>query len=199
MKKLRKEVKIILAMVLTSTISTASLHTYNMRLEQKINHIQTQIEDLKLENTIVIDTGKTYIDVCSTSSAKSYMDGSKITSPTSEQYAFKQENMHIEDGFYKDDEGNYGVALGTYFGDIGTKYIFVLDTGIELHVVKMEHKADEDVIDGCVHKDDSSVIEIVIDVTYFKDILDVYGHPYSGNFNNNPEFNGSIESIIRIS
>lgn len=134
---------------------------------------------------------------CSTSSVKSYMDYRKITSKTSEQYQYIQEHMTIIDGYLVSDDNYIGVALGTYFGDIGSKYEFVLNTGITLRLVKIEHKADEHTGSlNCEHLIDHSVIEFVIDESYFE--LESNGYVKFGNFNNVDEFKGNIVGFRKV-
>lgn len=133
--------------------------------------------------------------VCSSSSAKTYMDYTK-TSPTSRQGKFMAENMTIKDGLLYDKDGYIGVALGSYFGDIGSRYIFVLDTGIELKLIKVEQKSDRHTINGCEHYKDGSVIEFVIDMVTENFPRFSNSHPSNGNFNNLPQFKGSIVKII---
>lgn len=133
---------------------------------------------------------------CSTSSVKTYMDYRKITLQSSLQYQYIQEHMTVIDGYLVSEDNYIGVALGSYFGEIGSKWIFLLDTGIELRLVKIEHKDDEHTIDGCEQKYDGSVIEFVIDSDYFE--LGSNNYVFNGNFNNNELFNGNIESYRKV-
>ena len=73
--------------------------------------------------------------------------------------------MHVDEetGLLMDDEGFIGVALGSYFGPIGTKYYVTLSEGQTIPIVKIEAKADQHVSNGCEHLEDHSVIEMVID------------------------------------
>ena len=77
---------------------------------------------------------------CSTSSVKTYMDYRAITLTSSAQYQYIQEHMTIRDGLLYDEDGYIGVALGSWWGDIGDKWIIELDTGITLKVVKIDEK-----------------------------------------------------------
>lgn len=79
---------------------------------------------------------------------KYYEDYRMITDVTSDQYKFQQRNDVQEDyrGFLMQDNEWYAVALGGYFGDIGTKYIFTMSTGKQIKVVKGDEKA---AIDTC--------------------------------------------------
>ena len=137
------------------------------------------------------------VPVCSTSSVKSYMEYRKITNKDSKQWKYinisgkiKNENGYLMEGEY------IGVALGSYFGEIGTKYIFTLDTGKRIKVVKVEEKSDNDTINGCYQKYDKSVIEFVIDTHEFDKSKN--GYVYNGNFNNLERFKGNITKIERV-
>lgn len=143
------------------------------------------------------------IDVLHESSAKTYMCYTMITDTTSRQHHYIYDSGEIiidEQGFLRDEEGRYGVALGSYFGEIGSRYVFTMDTGIELPVVKVEEKADKDTIDGFIHKEDGSVIEFVVDTgtDYMKAQVWENGYIYGGNFNNVVEFAGKIVKIERV-
>ena len=99
-----------------------------------------------------------------------------------------------------DEDGFLGVALGSAFGSLGTRYVFTLDSGIELYVIKIEEKADQDTINGCQHQIDESVIEFVLDkkiAPYWFGVAE-NGYINSGNFNNHPDFQGSIIRIQRV-
>ena len=137
------------------------------------------------------------VQVCSTSSVKSYMEYSKITNKSSKQWKYINASgkIKIENGYLM--EGEYiGVALGSYFGEIGTKYIFTLDTGKQIKVVKVEEKSDNDTINGCYQKYDKSVIEFVIDTHAFAKSKN--GYVNNGNFNNLEQFKGNITKIERV-
>ena len=130
------------------------------------------------------------------------MDYSKITNTSSPQYKFKP-NMYLgSNGLYyhKDYPEYFGVALGSYFGDIGTFYEFTLDTGKVLKVVKVEHKADVHTINGAQHYKDGSVIEFIINTKVATNHFGGCSNGYvsCGNFNNQSEFKGSIIKIKRI-
>lgn len=138
------------------------------------------------------------IDLCSTSNVKSYMNYKMITSKSSDQYRYIQANMKVnEKGMLEDEEGYIGVALGSYFGDIGTKYIVNLDTGIDLKVVKVEAKDDNHTNNGCYQKWDKSVIEFVIDTETAEEYygVETNGYIVHGNFNNIDEYRGNIERM----
>lgn len=132
---------------------------------------------------------------CSVSSSKSYMDRKSITDETSQQHAFIEENMEARNGHWVDKEGYIGVALGSWFGEIGTRWIFELDSGIKLYTVKIEHKADIHTTSGCEHINDGSVIEFVIDTETNTYWIGSNGYIANGNFNNLEHFKGKIISV----
>lgn len=136
------------------------------------------------------------ISVCNNSSTKTYMDYRKITSKTSKQYKYIQANMKVNDkGFLVDEEGYIGIALGSYFGDIGSKYIITLSGGQALKVVKIEAKADIHTNNGCEQKWDKSVIEFVIDTDVASKHFGISSNGYIMNGNFNKHFKGTIEKI----
>lgn len=135
--------------------------------------------------------------VCSDSSVKTYMDYRAITDKSSNQYRYIQAHMTVgADGFLYDEDGSIGVALGSHFGPIGSKWEIVLDTGITFKAVKIDEKADRHVYNGCQHKQDGSVIEFVIDSRKFEKASN--GYVWQGNFNNNPDFKGKISAMYKV-
>ncbi len=137
-------------------------------------------------------------------SAKTYMCYRKITDKTSRQYEYIYNSGEItvnDNGFLVTDDRYIGVAMGSYFGDIGSKYIMYLDNGKIIKVVKVEAKADDDTCNngfmGAVNND---VIEFVVDSQspYMQRRKRSNGLIYGGNFNNYYEFNGNIISIRKV-
>jgi hypothetical protein len=120
----------------------------------------------------------------------SFMDRSKITKLDSLQYTYRLLAEPQDSGLLKYLDC-YMVAMGTYYGALGTEFRVTLDTGIVLNVIKTEHKANQ-------HTDfrnmytlaDKSIIEFVVD----RDKLpaDIRA---SGNINK--IFVGNIVSIER--
>lgn len=134
---------------------------------------------------------------CATSSVKSYMDYKAITLVESKQYQYIHNNMAIENGLLY--EGDYiGVALGSWWGDIGSKWTIELDSGIILKVVKVDEKSDNHTRNGCEHISDGSAIEIVIDSnTIPSSWWGNNGLVFNGNFNNSELFKGNILKVSR--
>lgn len=188
---------------------------------QGINITYAWVEDniLKVDSTVIVAEAPNIVDevkaeevvfeeqkeeevkpvnmACATSSAKTYMDYRAITNTSSKQYHYIKNYMTVgNDGYLRDSNGNIGVALGSHFGPIGSKYQVVLDTGITFNVVKIDEKADRHTYNGCQHRQDTSVIEFVVDSSKMKKASN--GLVYSGNFNNNPEYKGSIEAMYKL-
>ena len=147
---------------------------------------------------------RTEVPLLGDSDTKTYMDYRKITDTNSKQYQYIHNSGEIyvsEDGFLRTTDGlDYiGVALGSYFGDIGDRFIFTLDTGIELRVVKVEAKADIHTDENNYqHAIDGSIIEFVVDPDKMDYAIHQNGYIYSGNFNNNEWLKGNIIKIEKV-
>ena len=158
-----------------------------------------------LDLTTLKDYQKVYqseeVEVCSVSSTKTYMDYRAITSKSSTQYRYIHANMTIDEatGFLVDSEGFIGVALGSFYGAIGTRYYITLDSGVVIPVVKVEAKSDSDTVGGCYNSSDGSVIEFVIekDHAITSELFGISGNGLinSGNYNNVELFSGQIVKI----
>ena len=142
------------------------------------------------------------MNVCSVGKNKTYMSYKTITDRSSEQYKYIQNYMSIDDstGLLYDNDGFIGIALGSYFGPIGSRYYVTLDTGIVLPVVKIEAKADKHTNNGCEQKWDGSVIEFVVDEAKALEYFGTRSNGYvlDGNFNNYELFKGGIEKIEKV-
>lgn len=157
--------------------------------------LQDEIQDMKnTPKESWSDAG-----VCSSSPSKSYEEGNIDWVPSSKQYEIMQQ-LHINDmGMYESEDGYLAVALGSYYGAVGTKYKITLDTGIILKVIKADEKANKDVVNGCYHKEDSSVIEFIIHEPAASLFFPTSnGYVNGGNFNNHPNFQGSIIKIEKL-
>lgn len=123
-----------------------------------------------------------------------------ITNPNSEAYPFQQRSDVYEDsrGFlvqrYKGKIW-YCVALGKWFGDIGTKYVVTLSSGKTIYLVKGDEKAGKDT-DGdnyCGQK--GHILEFMINPhTSWMDSIGVT----NVNFDNYDEFNGNIIKVQKV-
>ena len=157
------------------------------------------IEDVPDKDVVNIEE----VQLISRSAAKTYMSVWKITDRSSKQWKYIHESGAVEidqDGFLICDGEYIGVALGSYFGDIGSKYIFHLDSGEQLKLCKVDEKADCHTIDGFYHAVDGSVIEFVVDpeADYMQRNIAANGYIFSGNFNNCERFGGEIAKIEKV-
>lgn len=182
-----------------SYINTGAIKTKTAQDNEIVAQTQKVVKTAENDeiNVDIIKTNVKDIPVCSNSQTKTYMDYKMITDKTSKQWQYINASgrIKIENGYLM--EGEYiGVALGSYFGEIGTKYIFTLDTGKQIKVVKIEEKADAHTNNGCQQKWDGSVIEFVIDSNAFEKSSN--GYVYNGNFNNVAQFKGHIEKIEMV-
>lgn len=164
-------------------------------------------QDGKFNETDLYETQKIYetqeIDACALGRTKTYMDYRAITNTASVQYWYIRNNMEVDEttGFLLDADGFIGVALGSYFGPIGSRYYITLDTGIVLPVVKIDEKADRDTdSNGCAQRWDGSVFEFVIDSSIADNYYGRYGNGLvlQGNFSNYYLYEGSIEKIEEV-
>ena len=83
--------------------------------------------------------------------------------------------------------------LGSFYGTIGDRFYFTLDSGVVLPVIKIEEKADKDTdASGCYHLSDGSVMEFVIDSDIANDYFGRYGNGLvlQGNYANYKLFSG---------
>lgn len=143
------------------------------------------------------------IDVCARAGAKTYMDYRMTTVVSSRQYQFIHNELTVDKntGFLYDKDGFIAVALGSFYGEIGDRFYFTLDTGIVLPLVKAEEKADQDTdAMGCYHLIDTSIIEFVIDDYYAGNYFwnNGNGLVLNGNYNNYSLFKGDIEKVEKV-
>ncbi|MBR4421878.1 MAG: hypothetical protein IKS69_05025, partial [Erysipelotrichaceae bacterium] len=165
------------------------------------------------ENSYVFDLDELYdyqkaycseeLNVCSSNTAKTYMDYRMTTVVSSRQYQFIHNKLTVDKktGFLYDNEGFIAVALGSFYGEIGDRYYFTLESGIVLPLVKAEEKADVDTDwSGCYHTSDGSVIEFVIDADIAKSYFSTYsnGLVLDGNYNNYSLFSGSFVKVEKV-
>lgn len=141
------------------------------------------------------------IGVCVSGSwYKSWMPYQKITDKTSPQYQLINESGLIfigEDGLLYSNDGYIGVALGSNYGQIGDKFIIQFDNKRELKVIKLDEKADKDTVNGCYHRSDNSMVEVLVD----KDVA-AKAYPLAinvwGDFNYSDKFNGEITNVLKV-
>lgn len=163
-----------------------------------------RLEELK-EKTEIVNKNLNVknMKLFSNSDVKTYMDYRKITNKSSKQYKLiHSENIFVnKKGFLQTNDGFIGVAMGSYFGDIGSKFIIELSTGKQIKVIKVERKADIHTdFRNFAGSDNLDIIEFVVD-TKKQFMLNNIGNNkfiFNGNFNNCNMFNGKIISIKKI-
>ncbi|MBR0462669.1 MAG: hypothetical protein IJJ00_08175 [Erysipelotrichaceae bacterium] len=143
------------------------------------------------------------IKVCASGTAKTYMDYRSTTARDSRQYWFIHDELTVdkETGFLYDEDGFIGAALGSFYGEIGDRFYFTLDSGVVLPIVKCEEKADWDTdYSNCYHLSDNSVIEFVIDKNYALNYFGRLSNDYilNGNYNNYHLFKGAIVKVEKV-
>lgn len=130
---------------------------------------------------------------------KSYMDYRKITDTTSPQYKLihSDEIFLDEKGFLRDEFLAYGVAMGSAWGDVGSKYTITLDNGISFDVIKVEEKSDLHTDSTNTYDPFGGIIEFVIDTKSDWMISNTWsnGLIFQGSFNNCEDFKGEIVSV----
>lgn len=163
--------------------------------------IPKALEEMKKPEPKPIYTRTEPVEMLCKTSAKTYMDYRSITDQSSNQYRFIYSDITIcEDGFLRDCDGYIGVAMGSYFGEIGSRYICRLDTGRIIKVVKVESKSDKHAVKGFCGSTNYDIIEFVIDshAEWMQANKWENGLVFSGNFNNYEPFDGTIIEIERV-
>lgn len=173
-----------------------SIKSYNHHLKQVLAYKSLEIENYTVIEQITLYEPKN--EPCSDSSAKTYMDYRTITSQSSKQYQLIQEFESVN-GLMKDREGYIAVALGSWFGELGSRWVFELSNGTKLYTIKVDEKHNNHTINGCEHYLDQSVIEFIIDTETSVYPIGRNGYILNGNFNNEPTFNGTITKATKES
>ena len=204
MKKIIGCILVVVCLIITVYRSYSEYNKYKTEMQDLALDEVYKIEVADVEpNTIeIIDDYVESVEMIYQTSAKTYMDYRTITNTSSVQYQFIHSNeiMICEDGFLRDNEGFIGVAMGSYFGPIGSRYICHLDTGKDIKVVKVEAKDTEHTFDGFCGNTSYDIIEFVIDTKalWMQQNKWSNGYIFSGNFNNCSEFNGKIVAIDMV-
>lgn len=129
-------------------------------------------------------------------SFKAYMDWETITNTRSEQYAMQQQAYTDSAGLRRYKTGEYMIALGSYYGEVGDRFVITLDSGKTFHAVMGDLKADRhtDASNRYTPMEDGmrNVVEFIVDVDELPDTTRQMGDiSYDG-------FGGSVERIERM-
>lgn len=166
----------------------------------KLEKLNLEVKEKVEENTEVKLETKEISLFSKYNSIKSYMDYRKITSKSSAQYQllYSGEIIFCDDGLLKDKDGYVAVAIGSrYSKKIGDRFIVTFDNGKQQKLIAVDHKADKDTYGGSNAKADTSMIEMIVDISkcrnseYAKAI-------YDGDFNSHPDFEGNIIKIEKV-
>lgn len=192
---MKKVINLLLVMFLLTILSGYTLGNINQEEAKPfvLNDLYDYQKEFKTEE----------LSVCALGRTKTYMDYRATTAVNSRQYQYMRKYMYVDDetGFLLDKDGFIGVALGSYYGEIGDRFYFTLDSGVVLPLVKIEEKADIDTDgSGCYHVGDKSVIEFVINKDYANNYFGYYGNGLvlQGNYSNYSLFSGSIEKVEKV-
>ena len=118
------------------------------------------------------------------------MDYRTVTDTTSKQYAIISQSNIKEDGIIYYEDKYVLVALGSYYGDVGSKYKLTFENGKTIFVIKADQKSNAHVIDGCYHESNNSIVEFVVDTNKLQSIA-----TKSGDVGLLSEFKGKIIKI----
>lgn len=117
--------------------------------------------------------------VCSLNKTlSSYESGSIQWDYTSKQYDIMNTMSLNSEGHYIDEYGYYAVAMGSYYGEIGKRFLVVFDDGSSFPIIKADEKSDNHTVNGCYHKNDNSIIEWIIDIPTAEQYYGVSGSGY---------------------
>ena len=116
-----------------------------------ISLIDNMVKQTKEEHTVEYEPVIMYYTVHDNSMAvpegdtsfKSYMDYRAITNTRSEQWKMQQ-TAYTDGGIRRYKNGDYMVAMGSYYGEVGDRFHVTLDTGETFDVVMGDAKADSD-------------------------------------------------------
>ena len=176
-----------------------------LNLDELNPHALVIKPDLSTSNVVTLMNRQDFYTVnrgvCAASKVKTYMSYKAITNKRSKQYSIISNQLTIDPntGLLYDDYGYFAVALGSYYGELGDRFIFELSNGNELPVIKTDEKSDNDTVNGCYHSSDSSVIEFVIDPSIAKGYFgSTNGLVSNGNFNNYSIFRGTIIGVKQV-
>lgn len=95
---------------------------------------------------------------------KSFMPMTAL-SQSSPQYSYLANNTSDMDNLRVTNDGYYAVAMGSYYGNLGDKFVITFESGVQTKVVKVDEKADAHTSQACYGKtmaSDGSIIEPII-------------------------------------
>ena len=135
------------------------------------------------------------IEVRSKSAVKRYMDFTTVTDTSSKQYAILQKGEIQSNGLISVN-GFVCAALGSSYGQIGDKYIFILQDGSErkaVKIIKADEKQDRHTLNGEGWLDtNGNILEMVVCTNALPAAAKT-----SGDCNEVKEIRGNVIKIIK--
>lgn len=191
----------ILLLITTIMVLTTSITIGENNIIAEEDFIPPVVENIVEEEQVEIATSaepedETVLEPMGAKS-KTYMDYERITNVNSAQWRLIQTLTICDDGMLRDSDGYIAAALGSYFGPIGSRYVFTLEDGKELPIIKTDQKQDVHTCENNIFGlDNWDIIEFVVDTSK----MPVWnnGYVYGGNFNNVPEYAGDIVGWEKI-
>lgn len=187
--------KIKLLTIISIVLLSFSISNYNAVYSDVIEcHLPTSQTNINTKKEVIEYKN---IDIPKNTHVKTYEDGSKITYKGTPAYEWINKCKINTEGHYMYDNC-YAVAMGNYFGDVGSKYRVILDTGIIFNVIKCDVKQDKHTINQNRITDfNGAMIEFIIDTDiafgYYGESSN--GYVLEGNFDNTERFHGKIIQI----
>lgn len=143
-------------------------------------------------------TKELWLKETNNSGFKPYEDYRCITDISSDSYKFlHQNNIRInEEGLMVMDDEWYCVALGSYFGKIGDRFIFTLDSRKQMKVVIGDMKQENHTCEDNYLGANGHIIEFILDTS--SEYLESQGVFYNGSVGVLEKFKGEIVKIEKV-
>lgn len=155
-KKIERLIELILLIVLMFMLGLVLSLIISTTKAEAMTNLDTS--NLELREMFTHETGNSQKMV--------YMDYRAITNTASDQYRLQQHPQCTinEQGFLTYQDTYYAVAMGSYWGEIGDKFIVRLENGNVINCIIGDRKADIDTDKlNYAHNDDGHILEFLID------------------------------------
>lgn len=140
---------------------------------------------------------------------KAYTRYQEVTDHYSEQWKLIQTLKICDDGYLRDKDGFVAAALGSYFGDIGSRWYFVCEDNTVIPIIKVDEKQDvhtdwethtKGIISGTYDENGNVVrtgeyIEFYIEINNMPDLVYTHSDPC---INNSPGMDGVIIGWVAV-
>lgn len=121
---------------------------------------------LTANSEVSVEAEAASMSVCGEGTFKSFMSMTKLRK-NSTQYHLLSTQTTDKDNLRITNDGYYAVAMGSYYGQLGDKFIVTFANGVSTKVVKMDEKANAHTQANCYGKtmaSDGSIIEPITSV-----------------------------------